>query len=485
MSHSPHPARHVGTPSRAARPRGAFLRGLRLLPTLAAAGLLTVVHPCPARATDWPTYAANDARTGVSPDPLPDKPAEAWTWTSPNPPQPAWQGEAKWDGWNKVYNLRPRQIFDRAFHPVVAQGRVYFGSSADDKVYCLDAKTGRELWTHYTDGPVRLAPTIQGTRLYVGSDDGLVYCLDAATGKELWQTRIGPSDRRIPGNGRVISVFPVRTSIIVRDGVLYTTAGMFPSEGIHIVALDAATGKERWRQVQNDLPAQGYLLASRSQLYIPAGRDNPVVCDLKDGHRIRTVDGAGGTYALLVGDSLVFGPGKTGQLGMVEEGASDQLATFQGLHMIVTPDRSYLHGDTEISALDRAKYLGLARQRKTLQNEQGALNKQLRKFGDKPDPTGKREALAKQLADLGPRIDALTVAMQDCLLWKVPCAASHAFILAGTSLVAGGQNEVSGFHADQGNRLWSQPVRGNAYGLAAADGALFVATDAGTLHCLR
>ena len=32
--------------------------------------------------------------------------------------------------------------------------------------------------------------------------------------------------------------------------------------------------------------------------------------------------------------------------------------------MIVTPTRSYLHSDTEITALDRARYLELARERK-------------------------------------------------------------------------------------------------------------------------
>jgi outer membrane protein assembly factor BamB len=438
-----------------------------------------------AAATDWPTYAADNARSGVSPDPLPTRIAEAWVWTSTHPPQPAWQGEAKWDGWNKVYNLKPRQIFDRAFHPVLAGDRVFFGSSADDKLYCLDARTGRERWAFYSDGPIRLAPTVVGDRVFFGSDDGRVYCLRADDGKPVWQTRLGPSDRRIPGNGRVISVWPVRTSVLIRDGVLYATAGMFPAEGVHLVALDAATGRERWRQVQKDLPAQGYLLASSSRLYIPAGRDNPVVCDLATGQRLRVVEGAGGTYALLAGDSLVFGPGKTGQLGLVEDGSADQLASFQGNHMIVTPDRSYLHSDTELSALDRARYLALARDRKKLANEQSRISRELRKLGEKPEKAAAREPLKKQLAELGPRIDAVTAAMQDCLLWKIPCSWSDSLILAGHTLVAGGVAEVVGFDTATGRPFWKHPVAGQAYGLATANGSLYVATDRGTLHCLR
>ncbi|MBN8249813.1 MAG: PQQ-like beta-propeller repeat protein, partial [Verrucomicrobia bacterium] len=215
----------------------------------------------PSAAADWPTYRGDYARSGISTDPLPEALSEAWVWRSPQAPRPAWQGEAKWDGWNKVFDMKARQTFDRAFHAVVADGRVYFGSSADDQIRCIDARTGRELWTAFTEGPVRLAPTVSEGRVFAGSDDGQVYCLDAEDGRLLWKVRAAPEDRRIPGNGRIISNWPVRTSVVVQDGMLYTTAGMFPSEGVHLVALDAVTGAERWRQVQNDLPAQGYLLA--------------------------------------------------------------------------------------------------------------------------------------------------------------------------------------------------------------------------------
>ncbi len=460
--------------------RNSQLRRVLLSPLLALALAAPALH-----AADWPTYAGNYARSGVSPDPLPANPAEAWVWTSPQPPQPAWQGEAKWDGYNKVFDMKPRQIFDRAFHAVVADGRVYFGSSADDQVHCLDAKTGRELWSFYTEGPVRLAPTIEGGRAYFGSDDGSVYCVDARTGQAVWQTLAAPKDRRIPGNGRVISNWPVRTSVVVLNDTVYTTAGMFPSEGVYLIAFDAKSGKELWRQVQNDLPAQGYLLASKSRLYVPAGRNNPVVCDLASGRRQRVVEGAGGTYALLTDDMLVFGPGKTGQLGAVEEGQGDQLASFQGNHMIVTPDRSYLHSDTELSALDRARYLDLARKRKALAKRQSDVVKEIRKLGEKPENAGKRDELKAELTRIGTQVDELTSGMENCLAWKVPCRWPLSLVLAGGTVVAGGEDEVAGFSVGDGRSTWTLPVKGKAYGLAAADGALLVSTDAGTIHCFR
>lgn len=451
-----------------------------------ATGWLFALAALGAGASDWATYRADNSRSGVSPDELPGAVSEAWVWRSRHPPRPAWQGEAKWDGWNKVFDLKARQTFDRAFHAVVSGGRVYFGSSADDKVYCLDAATGRELWTFYTEGPVRLAPTVASGRVYVGSDDGNVYCLDAQDGHPLWKVRAAPADRRIPGNGRLISAWPVRTSVLVADETVYTTAGMFPSEGVHLLALDAATGTERWRQIQSDLPAQGYLLASNTRLYIPAGRDNPVVCDRATGKRIRVVDGNGGTYALLAGgDALVFGPGKTGQLNALDDGPSDQLATFQGNQMIVAGERSYLHSDTELSALDRGRYLQLARERKAISRRQGEIHKALRKLEKAEGNDPEKVQLKTELAELGTKLDARTQSMEECLAWKIPCRWPLTLVLAGATLAAGGENEVAGIQATDGKILWTRPVAGAAYGIAASGGALFVSTDSGSIHCFR
>ena len=57
--------------------------------------------------------------------------------------------------------------FDRAYQPAVAAGSLYFGSSTDGKVYALDAATGRTRWTFFTDGPVRLAPTVTDGKVYI------------------------------------------------------------------------------------------------------------------------------------------------------------------------------------------------------------------------------------------------------------------------------------------------------------------------------
>ncbi len=432
-----------------------------------------------AQAADWPTYQHDYSRSGIAKESLLAPFTDGWVHRSKHAPRPAWRGEAKWDGWNKVYDLKSRQIFDYAYHPVIAGGLLYYGSSADDKIYCLDAATGKQHWTYFTEGPVRLAPTIDEERVFVGSDDGSAYCLDAKSGKLIWKTQLGPKDYRIPGNARIISRWPLRTGIIVIGNMAYCAAGMFPSEGVLITAIDAVTGKIKWQQKQTDLPAQGYMLASHTRLYVPAGRNNPVVLSRADGKRIRVVSGQGGTYALLTGDNLVFGPGKTGTLGFVQSNEADQLATFKGNHMIVTPSRSFLQSDTELSALNRSRYLDLARKRRPLKSRLAKLQDELKKV----KAADRRKQILTEAAQLGKQLDEVQTGMQECFAWRVPSSQPLSMVLAGQTLITGGHNEVVAHSAKDGKLQWQGKVDGEVFGLAVADGRMYASTSKGVIHC--
>jgi outer membrane protein assembly factor BamB len=59
--------------------------------------------------------------------------------------------------------------------------------SGDDKVYALDAETGKELWSYATRGDVASSPTVAGQTLYVGSYDGNLYALNTLDGSLLWK----------------------------------------------------------------------------------------------------------------------------------------------------------------------------------------------------------------------------------------------------------------------------------------------------------
>lgn len=434
---------------------------------------------------DWPTYRADNARSGIQTQSVHPPLKQSWVFRAKQPPRPAWQGEAKWDGWNKVYDLKNRQDFDHAFHVVGADDAIYLGSSSEDKVICLDAESGDLRWVFYTEGPVRLAPALHGGDLYVGSDDGYVYRLKASDGSLIWKVRPGPRDYRIPGNGRIISAWPARTGVVIQDGVVYTGVGMFPSEVVYVCALNPEDGNILWKTEQTDLPAQGYLVASKSRLYVPTGRNNPVVLSIKDGKRERVLDGEGGSYALLSEDALVFGPGKTGQLRLVEAGTKDQLATFQGNHMIVYHGKSYLHSDNDIQAIDRQRYLELARKRRDLYQYRTQLNDRVKKLREQKqgNHAADIEAIQKDLVKMAGELDAITDQMKKCLLWKKPCAFPLSLILSGDVLYAGGRNGLGAFDATTGDLLWESEVSGKALGLASINGRIYASTDTGYIHC--
>ena len=78
--------------------------------------------------------------------------------------------------------------------PVVADGRVHFGS-ADHCLYTLDAAGGQLRWKLATGGEITGSPVAQGGVVYACSKDRCVYALDAVKGT-------GTGNRRAARRGR-------------------------------------------------------------------------------------------------------------------------------------------------------------------------------------------------------------------------------------------------------------------------------------------
>jgi len=436
-----------------------------------------------ALAEDWPTYRHDSQRSGVTSERLKMPLSEQWAYTSKHPPRRAWPDPANEDFWHDLKELNPLVIYDRAFQTVAVGDALYFGSSADDKIYSLDASTGEERWSFFTDAPVRLAPSIFEGKVYVGSDDGTVYCLDAANGSLLWEYRAASSNRKIPGNGRMISVWPVRTGVLVEDGIAYFGAGLFPREGVYMYALNARDGSEIWVNTPSNLSPQGYLLASPTRLYVPTGRTAPVVFGRPDGKRLRTIStprAEGGTYALLTKGTIISGPGT--KLREMNPTTGDQIATFAGRHIIVTDEVSYLlSNDGELSAIDRTMFSTVRKQRATIAAERKKLSSELSDMREKRETLdGEIGELVEKMSELGRQLKELEGSEYK---WRSQCDSSYSMILAGDILFAGGDDKVDAFSTAHGRLLWTGAVTGKAYGLAVSNGRLLVSTDRGTIHC--
>ncbi len=295
---------------------------------LLAATLATALRGGMAAGSDWPTYRHDNARSGMTGDCLSPPLSLRWVYAARHKPKPAWPPPAKQDFWHNKTNLPALCTFDRAYHVVSADGRVYFGTSADDRLVCLDAKTGRPLWTFFAEGPIRLAPAIDAGRVYFGSDDGHAYCLDAADGRLIWKHNAAGSERRIPGNGRIISERPVRSGVMVHDGKARLTAGLFPTQGVFEVVLDAETGKLLARTKINISP-QGYMELHGNEFRIPTGR-MPVKKFAKAKRRGETPTGSLGEppakypYAFISAGDVRFAGGDN-EVAAFEPGKSEPL----------------------------------------------------------------------------------------------------------------------------------------------------------------
>jgi hypothetical protein len=228
-----------------------------------------------AHSEDWPMYRNDSGRRGVTEDRLPANLSLSWVRKFPALPT-AFKDK--------------RLHFDAGYEPVVAKQLVLIGSSLTDSVKAYDSRTGEQHWSFYTNGPVRFAPAISGDRACFGSDDGFMYCVELATGKLIWKHRAAPSQRRLLGNRRLISVWPVRGGPVVADGRVYFAAGVWPFEGVFVYAMDIETGKVLWRNDRlgymwgdqphrtkaiGGLAPQGYLLVNDDELIVPCSTAYP------------------------------------------------------------------------------------------------------------------------------------------------------------------------------------------------------------------
>ncbi len=413
---------------------------------LVAMGVLAVGAGAAAGAGegDWPAFRHDNHRSGATDAELPFPLHPIWTHRPLQPPAPAWPAPAATNYAVMHGPLHPTLTFDRAYHAVADAASVYYGSSGDDSVCAVDAATGRLRWRFVTEGPVRLPPVLSGGLVIAGSDDGCLYGLDASTGALNWKRRAAPgADRRLPGNGRMISLWPVRGGLVVENGTLHASAGLFPEHGVHLGAFDAATGEPR-RVEKLPFTAQGTMLASADRLFLSTGRTAYWTCDLATGRplvRHGTTNPwqsnlVGGCFAVLADGVLATGPSEDGRIHWFQPMSKDPVLAARGDCLIVERDAAYLLAQGRIQALPRE---GLP--------ASGAVRRL-------PEP-----------------------------LWTAPVDGATTMIRAGGALVAGGPGHVTALAVGDGRRLFSAHVEGEVEGLSAAHGRLLASLSNGDLVC--
>ncbi len=455
---------------------------------LAGCLCLLALIPRSGAGEDWPAYRHDSGRSSVTSEHLGRSLREAWVYRARHAPRPAWPASQ----WNEA-----KAVFDRVLHVVTRGDKIYFASSADGKVYALDGNTGREEWTYFTGGPIRLPPTVSGDRLYAGSDDGWVYCLSADTGRLAWSFRAAPSGRKVVGHGRIISPWPIRTGVLVAEGVAYVAAGLFPSEGVFLHALDAATGKVRWKNDSagaiyarhphpgcdgfSGVSPQGAMVLAGDRLFVPTGRSVPAAFDRRNGKLLYWHHGAswkgtvrdGGAEISLLDNAVFASPGNTDlkvYSGAFNTDTGDKVLRTTEKQIIGTTDTVYLLAKTHIRAVDRTSFWETEQ---AMEVELDGLQSWYKKR------TPEEDARLEQLLARGKAHRRGKAGAK----WTFAYPGLQGMILAGNTIYAGGMGRVVAVDAETGKKLWEAPVDGRAGGLAAARGRLFVSTDKGAIHC--
>ena len=395
-------------------------------------------------ADDWPMYRFDAARSACTKESIPNQLELRWIYRSPHPPQPAWPTSGRID-------------FDLVFQPIIMGDVVLFGSSVDDQVRALDANTGQQKWTFFTGAPVRFAPCGWQDRVFVVSDDGWIYALGLDDGEVLWKVRGGPNNQMVLGNERMISKWPARGGPVVVDNTVYFSAGIWPSDGVYLHALDAQTGKHVWSngdtgkifmaqphggaEAKSGVSAQGYLVAADEQLLVPTGRAVPAFFDRSTGklrhYHLQKNQQRGGTRAMVADRFLV-------NAGCLFDLDTGELSSQIGLGPAVSL------GDGVVQATGRSLKLSKWR------------NAQI------PDRRGKLQSIRRLEEN---RLVTMELEILD-------------FIVAGLDAICGEDGRVSAVDfSRQRTTWWSHEVEGKALGLAAANGRLVVSTDQGVIYC--
>ena len=405
---------------------------------------------------DWPMWRYDAGRTAASPGDLPDEIHLLWMRQYP----------ARIPVWDDPLN-QDLMTFDRIFEPVVSGKTLLIGFNDTDKVTAIDTDTGREKWSFYTDGPVRLPPAVWGKNVYFTSDDGFLYCLSITDGALAWKFSGAPGDRRILGNSRLISTWPARGGVVVRDGVVYFAAGIWPFMGVFIYALDAVTGKALWVNdgegarymlQPHNAPAfagvapQGALALAGNRLIVPGGRSVPACFDSGTGkflyYELAANNKAGGSF-VAASDGVLFNHTREKMTSIYNLTDGLELFPQAGGTPVIARDAVYFSGES-------VRAFSLAGMGKTLaggeNKESGAKNR-------------KRDFIAD---------------FQAKRLWDVEADATGDLIRAGKRLYAAGKGTITALEPSvPGGKpatVWSKRIDGMVERLIAADGKLFAVT---------
>lgn len=414
-----------------------FVTGVLLTLSACTCMLIMQAYSRKSSKEDWPQYKKDNYRSGYTEARIDlAKFGKVWVYDTGQEPVPAWYGPAREDAYARSGPLPSMRDYDLSYYPIVVGNKLFYGSSADDAVHCHNAVNGEEIWHFTTGAPLRMAPAYYDGKLYVGSDDGYVYCLDAESGKVKWTFTPTPGvQERVLNNGRFISFYPIRTGVMIEDGIAYFGASLLPWKKSYVCAVDAENGKvgKSGTYVKvydnHEMTLEGAMASTGKLLIQPQGRIAPVFIKKENGETAGQLSGTGGCFVLVTPERNVVHGKSSRFISMEETEIKEKQAQFMsyndGKEMVVKGDSSYVLNDNSLVSYHR----------KTQR-----MNWLRRNFR------------------------------------------AQRIIVAGDILFAGADDKVMGISLHNGQTIWESDVKGTVYALAFAHGHLYASTAEGYLY---
>lgn len=394
------------------------------------------------RATDWPTFRANNQGTASASVPL--------------------RAQAK-----LLWEYVPKTAFTPS--APTAADTLAFVSGSDGVIRALDVNSGKETWIAFTGGDVRLPPTISKDRALVGSGDGWVYSLDAKTGRQIWRFRAAPIERRVPVYGTLQSTWPAASGVLVEKGVAYVAAGLANYDGTHVYALDAETGKIRWQNNRSGhldtvsrtgVGVQGHMLIHDDKLFLAGGNAvSPAAYDLRNGECL---------------NQQAVGQAKGGKylIGSLRPRGSELYVSGNEIRVSGKPYYSHpKYPVIDSSVLNKTLFVKVADYELAWAN-----NTKLMCFASlRGDRAEFQKALWGKTQSKDPKPS-----------WEFDCPKSAAVAVCPNAIVVATPNEVIALSLEEGRLLWKHPLPAAPvpWGLAInREGKVIVTLEGGRVVC--
>jgi len=243
--------------------------------------------------------------------------------------------------------------------PVVADGKVLLlgrgklQEKMEERIACLDASTGEQLWSKtLASEAANLAPSstpaVVGNRLYVVSGRSFAWCLDAETGEEIWSQELAGE----------VKEQGWQSSVLVVDEVAVLIAGK-------LVGLDGETGKVLWKgkdAIGEGVHGSPALVKFSDQSLVVAniGNGETVAVEPTTGKELwRQKTEAVQSTPVVHGDlMLTLGHSRKGGLRCyrvsaegVEELWKHQAIADQGSSPVVVNDHVYVQGERKLACV--------------------------------------------------------------------------------------------------------------------------------------